>query len=59
MTDTKNSEPKANTLIEVRGLHDLNTVHRALGPIQGNQCHRPPDIFKDAVLTLQVEAVKN
>ena len=55
----KNSEPKADTLIEVCSLHDLNTVHRALGPIQGDQSHCPPDIFKDAVLTLQVKAVKN
>lgn len=55
----KDWEPKANTLIEVCGLRDLNAVHRALGPTQGDQSHRPPNILKDAVLTLQVEAVKN
>lgn len=41
------------------GLQDLNAVHRALGPAQGDQSHRPPNVLKDAVLALQVKAVKN
>lgn len=55
----KNDILLGNTLVEVCGVCNLNAIHRTLCSIQWDEVHSSIEIFKDAMLTFQIKAMKN